>query len=82
MKDAKVHERWYKPKVTTAGNDIALIKLPFPAVTVNEDQAGNIVLPVCLDWTASGVRHVHERRENIITGPHFSFRCNLIIFLD
>ena len=58
MKDAKVHERWYQPKVTTAGNDIALIKLPYAAVTVNEDEPGNIVLPICLDWTASGVRRI------------------------
>ena len=70
MKDAKVHERWYQPKVTTAGNDIALIKLPYAVVTVNEDEVGNIVLPICLDWDASGVSHIHESIINVIPVPH------------
>ena len=50
-----IHERWDERKVTTAGNDIALIKLPHAAVTINEKEVGNIVLPICLDWKQSGV---------------------------
>ena len=35
--------------MVTNGNDIALIRLPRPAITVNED-FDEIVLPVCLGW--------------------------------
>lgn len=55
-KNAIVHERWNRRKVTTEGNDIALIKLPYPAVTVNEKELhGNIILPICIDWDHSGL---------------------------
>ena len=55
-KNAIIHERWDERKVTSAGNDIALIKLPYSAVTVNEQEMpGNIVLPICIDWEQSGV---------------------------
>jgi len=55
-KNAIIHERWDERKVTSAGNDIALIKLPYSAVTVNEQEMpGNIVLPICIDWEQSGL---------------------------
>ena len=53
--DVKVHQRWDKRRVTTVGHDIALIKLPYAVETVNENANGNIVLPICLDWSSSGV---------------------------
>ena len=46
-----MHEDWDARKVTTDGNDIALIHLPRPATTVNEDSDGTIVLPICIQWT-------------------------------
>ena len=59
-KNAIVHEKWGANKSfidrVTEGNDIALIKLPHPAVTIIEDPNGNNVLPICLDWNESGVR--------------------------
>ena len=59
-KNAVVHENWGANKSfinrVTEGYDIALIKLPHPAVTVIEDPIGNNVLPICLDWNESGVR--------------------------
>lgn len=73
MKDVKVHERWYQAKVTTAGNDIALIKLPRAVVTVNEEAFGHVVLPICLDWDASGVRPAYNSR------IHFIYSCNLSV---
>ena len=58
--NAIVHENWGANKSfidrVTEGYDIALIKLPHPALTVIEDPNGNNVLPICLDWNESGVR--------------------------
>ena len=56
--DVKVHQRWDKRRVTTVGHDIALIKLPHAVETVNENANGNIVLPICLDWSSSGVCYI------------------------
>ena len=56
--DVKVHQRWDKRRVTTVGHDIALIKLPYAVETVNENANGNIVLPICLDWSSSGVCYI------------------------
>lgn len=56
--DVKVHQRWDKRRVTTVGHDIALIKLPYAVETVNENADGNIVLPICLDWSSSGVCYI------------------------
>ena len=53
-----VHQRWDKRRVTTVGHDIALIKLPYAVETVNENADGNIVLPICLDWSSSGVCYI------------------------
>jgi hypothetical protein len=39
-------------QVVTNGNDIALIRLPRPALTVNED-FDEIVLPICLGWNSN-----------------------------
>lgn len=58
--DVKVHQRWDKRRVTTVGHDIALIKLPYAVETVNENADGNIVLPICLDWSSSGLPHDWE----------------------
>ena len=59
-KNAVVHENWGANKSfinrVTEGYDIALIKLPHPAVTVIEDPNGSNILPICLDWNESGVR--------------------------
>ena len=59
-KNAVVHENWGANKSfinrVTEGYDIALIKLPHPAVTVIEDPNGSNVLPICLDWNESYVR--------------------------
>ena len=59
-KNAVVHENWGANKSfinrVTEGYDIALIKLPRPAVTVIEDPNGSNILPICLDWNESGVR--------------------------
>ena len=51
--DVIVHEEWDRQKVITDANDIALIRLPHPAVTVNEGDDGTIVLPICLQWQQS-----------------------------
>jgi hypothetical protein len=42
-------------EVDREGFDIALIRLPRPAVTVNEDFEEN-VLPICIDWTGKQVK--------------------------
>ena len=59
-KNAVVHENWGANKSfinrVTEGYDIALIKLPHPAVTVIEDPNGSNILPICLDWNEYGVR--------------------------
>ena len=48
-RDVTMHERYDLSKVTTNGDDIALIRLPKLAITVNEDN-NQIVLPICLGW--------------------------------
>ena len=47
--DVTVHEDWDITKVVNNGNDIALIRLPRPALTVKEDY-DQIVMPACLGW--------------------------------
>jgi hypothetical protein len=39
-------------QVTTNGDDIALVRLPRPAITVNEE-FDEIVLPICLGWRSN-----------------------------
>ena len=39
-------------KVDSNGNDIALVRLPRLAITINEDSEEN-VLPVCVPWTGN-----------------------------
>ena len=46
--------------MSTEGNDIALIRLPRLAITVNEDP-DQIVLPICLGWP--GVQVPQEKFE-------------------
>ena len=48
-RDVTMHEQYDLSKVTTNGDDIALIRLPKLAITVNED-IDQIVLPICLGW--------------------------------
>jgi len=47
--DIIVHEDWDLGKVVNNGNDIALIRLPRLAITVNEEY-DQIVLPACMGW--------------------------------
>ena len=47
--DVTVHESWDLSKFVNNGNDIALIRLPRPALTFEED-FNQIVQPVCLGW--------------------------------
>ena len=47
--DVKVHENWDLNKVVNNGNDIALIRLPRLAQTIEED-FDQIVMPACLGW--------------------------------
>ena len=44
-----MHEGFDLGKVTSNGDDIALIRLPRLAITANEDP-DQIVMPVCLGW--------------------------------
>ena len=44
-----VHEGWKPKEVVSNGNDIALIRLPRLAITINED-FNMWVLPICLAW--------------------------------
>ena len=46
--DVIVHEDWDNVKIATNENDIALIRLPSPAITTEED-FDQIVMPSCLD---------------------------------
>jgi len=47
--DVTMYEDWDINKVTTNGNDIALIRLPRLALTIEED-FDQLVSPVCLGW--------------------------------
>ena len=47
--DVIVHEDYVNGDYVKNGNDIALIRLPNLAKTINEDP-GQIVMPVCLGW--------------------------------
>jgi len=47
--DVKIHEKWNPSKVVVNGYDIALIRLPRPAYTVNEICEVS-VSPICLPW--------------------------------
>ena len=47
--DVTVHEDWDLTKVVNNGNDIALIRLPRVALTIEED-FDQIVMPACLGW--------------------------------
>ena len=47
--DVKVHENWDPLKVVNEGYDIALIRLPRAAYTMNEVCEVS-VLPICLPW--------------------------------
>jgi len=47
--DITVHEDWDLTKVVNNGNDIALIRLPRLAITIEED-FDQIVMPACLGW--------------------------------
>ena len=47
--DVIVHENWNPSKVVVNGYDIALIRLPSPAYTINE-VCETSVLPICLPW--------------------------------
>ena len=82
--DVTVHEDWDLTKVVDNGNDIALIRLPRAANTVNEvyDQ---IVMPACIGWDntiqvpddvfiASGWgrtnNDVYDRGDTVSAGAH------------
>ena len=47
--DVTVHEDWDLTKVVNNGNDIALIRLPRVALTIEED-FDQIVMPACIGW--------------------------------
>ena len=47
--DITVHEGWIESRVSTNGNDIALIRLPRLATTTYEDP-NQLVLPICLPF--------------------------------
>ena len=47
--DVTVHEEWDLSRVADNGNDIALIRLPRLAITVNEE-FDQIVAPACIAW--------------------------------
>jgi len=49
LPDVKVHEKWDPLKVVNEGYDIALIRLPRAAYTMNEVCEVS-VLPICLPW--------------------------------
>ncbi len=50
--------------MTTEGNDIALIRLPWAAITTNEDSS-HAVFPICMPWN-SGIEMPDE--ELIVAG--------------
>ena len=47
--DVTVHEDWDLTKVVNNGNDIALIRLPRVALTI-EEEYDQIVMPACIGW--------------------------------
>ena len=50
--DVTLHENWNTNYVMSNGNDIALVKLPEPVITIREDPT-SIVLPICLKWNSN-----------------------------
>lgn len=50
-KDVKVHEGFSLKDVASNGNDIALIRLPRLAITIEEDENQNVI-PICLPWSS------------------------------
>lgn len=64
LNDVIVHEDWNPKKVVTDANDIALIRLPRPALTDAQDP-DQLVVPACLKWN-SGITVPTGR--NTVTG--------------
>ena len=62
--DVTVHEGWIPAEVVSNGNDIALIRLPRPAITVIEE-VGNNVSPICLPWKQGTIL---PTRQHLVVG--------------
>ena len=57
-----VHEAYGFTRFTTGANDIALVRLRSPAVTIMED-VKSVVLPICLDF-----KNNFDNMENYVAG--------------